>query len=191
MDSKPQNVDLQTLDQEAELQSYTPLCNPIPIETVLVMTTKRQTENHKKSFQYKKSQRKNNKTTSTTPKSKTVTGEALNIRSLSSKWFNNDQHIYSALQRQDCTCWRLSLLEESLFMSFVSSLCVDLPVQPVFNVLQVPGTCTSADDCFKITSQNYPSVLRTPPPAITNKSSLCRIMRVFLKVSWLRLVLNV
>lgn len=48
MDSKPQNVALQTLDQEAQLQTYTHLCNPIPIETVLVMTTKRQTENHKK-----------------------------------------------------------------------------------------------------------------------------------------------
>lgn len=33
-------------------------------------------------------------------------------------------------------------------------------------------------------------MLRTPPPAITIKSSLCRI-RVFLKVSWLRLVLKV
>lgn len=66
----------------------------------------------------------NNKTSSTTPKSKTVTGKELNIRSLSSKWFNNDQHIYSALQRQDCTYWRLSLLEESLFMSFLYSASV-------------------------------------------------------------------
>lgn len=85
----------------------------------------------------------NNKTSSTTPKSKTVTGKELNIRSLSSKWFNNDQHIYSALQKQHCTCWRLSLLDKSLFISFVSSLCIDLPVQPVFHVLHVPGTCTS------------------------------------------------
>lgn len=45
MDSKPQNVDLQTLDQEAELQSYTHLCNP--------KQKQRHTENHKNHFSIK------------------------------------------------------------------------------------------------------------------------------------------